>query len=128
LNFLSDTHLLIWSAGQTGRLSPTARWLLADPANKIYFSTVSIWEVAIKARLGRSDFEIDPTEFTQGLIANGFLELPVTRQHALAVYGLPTIHKDPFDRLLIAQAQVEGLTLLTHDDKVALYPGPIRKV
>jgi PIN domain nuclease of toxin-antitoxin system len=125
---LPDTHLLIWSAEQDPRLPQAADEILNDPANEIFFSVASIWEIAIKARLGRSDFQIDPDALARGLIANGFIELPITRQHALAVFNLPSLHKDPFDRILIAQATVENLLLLTVDRNIARYPGPIREL
>jgi len=84
--------------------------------------------VAIKRGLGRDDFQVDPRLLRRGLLDNGYAELPIRSEHAVAVDGLPTHHKDPFDRLLVAQAQVEGITLLTADPLVALYPGPIRRV
>ena len=122
MKFLPDTHLLVWAAEQDNRLPVAADILLNDPANDIFFSAASIWEISIKARLGRPDFQIDPFALARGLIQHGYIELPVTREHALAVFQLPSLHKDPFDRLLIAQAQVEGFTLLTVDAKVAQYP------
>lgn len=121
MKFLPDTHLLVWAAEQDNRLPAAANILLNDPDNEIFFSAASIWEVSIKSRLGRSDFQIDPFALTQGLIQHGYVELPVKREHALAVFHLPSLHRDPFDRLLIAQAQVEGLALLTVDSKVAQY-------
>jgi PIN domain nuclease of toxin-antitoxin system len=110
------------------RLSKLAASLLADIDNELFFSPLSIWEVSIKATLGRKDFQIDPTKLRRGLLNNGYVELPVVSDHAIAVQGLPNLHKDPIDRLLIAQATVEGITLLTSDRQVARYPGPIRKV
>ena len=95
---------------------------------KLMFSTASIWEVVIKSALGRDDFRVDPQRFRNGLIQNGYSELEIRSEHALAVGSLPLIHKDPFDRILIAQAQIENVTLLTTDDKVVGYPGPIRAV
>ncbi len=92
------------------------------------FSIASIWEVVIKNALGRSDFCVDPQQLRNGLIQNDYSELGIRAEHALAVGSLPPIHKDPFDRILIAQAQVESVTLLTTDNKVAGYPGPIQAV
>ena len=92
------------------------------------FSTASIWEIVIKSALGRSDFRVDPQRFRNGLIQNGYSELEIRSEHALAVGSLPPIHKDPFDRILIAQAQVENVTLLTTDDMVARYSGPIQAI
>lgn len=92
------------------------------------FSSASLWEVAIKRGLGRPDFRVDPRLLRRGLLDNGYSELPITSEHAVAVDGLPTIHKDPFDRILVAQSIVEGIALITTDTLVAQYPGPIRKV
>ena len=92
------------------------------------FSVASLWEVAIKASLGRHDFKADAALLRRGLIENGYLELPVAGEHATAVAALPMLHRDPFDRLLVAQAQVEGILLLTSDPLVAAYQGPIRLV
>jgi len=92
------------------------------------FSSASLWEVAIKSGLGRRDFRIDARLLRRGLLDNGYDELPITGEHAVALDGLPPIHKDPFDRMLIAQSMVEGITLLTADPLIAQYPAPIRKV
>jgi len=128
MKFLLDTHLLLWAAGRPNRLSATARKLIDAPSNKLFFSAASIWEVAIKRGLGRSDFEADPRLLRRGLLDNGYGELPVLSDHVVALDSLPPIHKDPFDRMLVAQATVEGITLLTADSVVAEYPGPIRDV
>jgi PIN domain nuclease of toxin-antitoxin system len=128
VKLLLDTHLLLWAAGQPERLSAAARVLLDDPANELLFSPASLWEVAIKNGLGRADFRVDPRLLRRGLIDNGYLELSITSEHAVAVDGLADIHRDPFDRMLIAQATVEGVLLLTVDDIVARYPGPVRQV
>jgi PIN domain nuclease of toxin-antitoxin system len=92
------------------------------------FSPASLWEVASKRGLGRDDFQVDPRLLRRGLLDNGYVELPITSEHAVAVDGLPPIHKDPFDRILVAQATVEGVALLTADPMVAQYPGPVRQV
>ena len=126
MNLLLDTHVLLWAAGMPERLPGDARALLEAEDAKPFFSAASLWEVAIKSGLGRADFRVDPRVLRRGLLENGYAELPVTGAHAVAVDLLPPIHKDPFDRLLIAQARVEGLTLLTADRMVARYPGPIR--
>jgi len=128
MKYLVDTHLLLWAANSPGHLSPLAADLLQDPRNELLFSAASIWEVAIKSSLGRSDFEIDARVLRRGLLDNGYLELAVTSEHAVAIDVLPLIHKDPFDRILIAQAMVEGITLLTSDTQVMQYSGPIREV
>ena len=125
---LLDTHVLLWAAGASPRLPADACALIEDPENELVFSAASLWEVAIKRGLGRQEFSADPRLLRRGLLENGYVELPVTGAHAAAVDLLPPIHKDPFDRILIAQAQLEGLTLLTADEVVARYPGPIRMI
>ena len=128
MTLLLDTHLLLWAAGDSRQLSSKAQNLLGDPATELMFSTASIWEVVIKSALGRDDFRVDPRQLGDGLIQNDYSELEIRSEHALAVGSLPPIHKDPFDRILIAQAQVENVTLLTTDDMVARYSGPIQAV
>jgi len=125
---LLDTHLLLWAAGEPGRLPARARALIKDPANELIFSAASLWEIVIKRSLGRDDFRVDPRLLRRGLLDNSYRELPVSSEHAVAVDSLLPIHKDPFDRILIAQATVEGLALLTVDPVVARYKGPVRKV
>jgi PIN domain nuclease of toxin-antitoxin system len=128
VKLLLDTHLLLWSAGQPERLSKEARALIESPQNELFFSSASLWEVVIKRGLGREDFKVDARLLRRGLLDNGYSELPIGSEHVVAVENLPAIHKDPFDRVLVAQAQVEGITLLTADPTVAQYPGPIRLV
>jgi len=128
VKLLLDTQLLLWAAGQPERLSAAARKLLNDPRNELLFSAASLWEVAIKSSLGREDFRAEPRLLRRGLLDNGYVELPVTSQHAVNIDGLPPLHKDPFDRLLVAQALSEGITLLTGDAQLARCPGPVRKV
>jgi PIN domain nuclease of toxin-antitoxin system len=128
VKLLLDTHLLLWTAEGSRRLSRVARTLINDPDNEVVFSVASLWEIAIKRSLGRDDFQLDPRLLRRGLLDNGYVELPITSEHALATDSLPSIHKDPFDRILIAQAIVEGITLLTVDPLVKRYPGPVRKV
>lgn len=128
MKLLLDTHLLLWAAGQPDRLSAAARSLLDDLNNELLFSSASLWEVAIKRGLGRDDFRVDPRLLRRGLIDNSYSELAITSAHAVAIDGLPPIHKDPFDRILVAQSLVEGITLLTSDKLVAQYPGPVRRV
>lgn len=127
MKLLLDTHLLLWAAAQPERLPEEARVLMEAPENELVFSVASVWEVAIKSALGRDDFTVDAAVLRRGLIENGYLELPVAGEHAVAVSTLPPLHRDPFDRLLVAQAQIEGIMLLTVDPLVAAYPGPIRK-
>jgi PIN domain nuclease of toxin-antitoxin system len=128
MKLLLDTHLLLWAAGQPERLSADVRALLDDPGNILLFSAASLWEIAIKRGLGREDFRADPRLLRRGLLDNGYDELPVTSDHAVAVDGLPSIHKDPFDRILVAQSLVEGVMLLTADPWIARYPAPIRRI
>ena len=128
MKLLLDTHLLLWAAGQPERLPAAARLLLEDPQHALLFSAASLLEVAIKRVLGRSDFRVDPRLLRRGLLDNGYSELPITSEHAVSIDSLPPIHKDPFDRILVAQSIVEGITLLTADPVLAQYPGPIRMV
>jgi len=128
MKLLLDTRLLLWAAGKPSRLSATARRLIDSRANELLFSAASLWEVAIKRGLGRRDFQADPRLLRRGLLDNGYTELPVLSDHVVAIESLSPIHKDPFDRLLVAQAAVEGITLLTADSIMAEYPGPIRMV
>ncbi|KAB0267860.1 type II toxin-antitoxin system VapC family toxin [Microvirga brassicacearum] len=128
MKLLLDTHVLLWAAGMPDRLSDAARALLDDPVNELMFSAASLWEIAIKRGLGRPDFVVEPRLLRRGLRDNGYGELPVTSEHAVSIESLPPIHKDPFDRMLIAQATVEGIALVTADAIVATYPGPIRLV
>jgi PIN domain nuclease of toxin-antitoxin system len=104
-------------------MSLRAAELIADPANEILVSAASVWEIAIKAQLFRIVFETDMMELLPRQIAdNGITELPISSRHALAVHGLPNLHRDPFDRMLIAQAQVERIPLITADRSIAQYP------
>ena len=128
MKLLLDTHLLLRAAAQPNRLSAAALRLIDNSANELFFSAASIWEVAIKCKLGRTDFQADPRLLRRGLLDNGYSELPILSDHVVAIDNLPPIHKDPFDRLLVAQATVEGFSLLTADSVVAEYPGPVRLV
>ncbi len=126
MKLLLDTHLLLWAAGEPDRLSAEARALIENAENEPLFSAASLWEVAIKRGLGRSDFQLDVRLLRRGLLDNGYGELPILSEHVVALESLPPLHKDPFDRILVAQAIVEGITLLTVDSLVAQYQGPIR--
>ncbi len=128
MNLLLDTHILLWTAGHPEQLSDSTRALLMDQQNSLLFSAASLWEIVIKRRLGRDDFSVEPSLLRRGLLDNGYSELSITSEHTLAVDILPPIHKDPFDRILVAQALCEGITLLTADPWVAQYPGPVRRV
>jgi PIN domain nuclease of toxin-antitoxin system len=128
VRILLDTHLLLWVISQSRRLSLEARRLIGDSDNELLFSVTSLWEVAIKHGRGRDDFQVDPRLLRRRLLNNGYRELAVTSEHAVAVADLPPLHRDPFDRILVAQSIVEGITLLTSDPRVAQYPAPVRKV
>jgi PIN domain nuclease of toxin-antitoxin system len=128
MKLLLDTHILIWGAVKPERLSRAARALIEDLDNDLAFSAASLWEIAIKAALRREDFRIDAEELRRSLFDNGYSEIAATGAHAAALAKLPLIHKDPFDRMLVAQATVEGLILVTGDPVVARYPGPVRLV
>lgn len=128
MKLLLDTHILLWAAGAPERLPAVARDLIEDPDNALIFSVVSLWETAIKRGLGRDDFQADPRLLRRGLLDNGYAELVITSEHVVLIDSLPRLHRDPFDRLLIAQATAEGIILLTADQRIADYPGPIRKV
>ena len=126
MRLLLDTHLLVWAMGEPERLPAGCAAMLEDPSNSLVFSVASLWELVIKQALGRPDFNLEPSLLRQALLSGGWQELPIEASHALAVSHLPPLHRDPFDRLLLAQAQVEGLLLLTADSQLSLYPGPIR--
>ncbi len=125
---LLDTHLLIWATAFSSTLPKRARVLLTDANNQLVFSAASIWEASIKQARGRPDFDIDTHLLRRALLSNGWTELQITSEHALATIGLPPLHKDPFDRLLLAQAISEGMTLLTSNTTLGAYPGPIIQV
>ncbi len=128
MTLLLDTHVFLRAAGFPDRLPADVIESLEDPHTELVYSAASLWEVAIKSGLGRADFRIDPRLLRRGLLENGYRELAVTGAHAAAVDLLPRIHRDPFDRILVAQAQIEGITLVTMDEVVGRYPGPIRVV
>jgi len=128
MKLLLDTHLLIWAVEEPEKLSIAARGMLENPSNELLFSAASIWEIAIKYGRGRDDFRIDPRLLRRGLLDHGYIELPVTSEHAVAVERLPRLHKDPFDRILVAQSAAEDIILLTTDPLVAQYQGLVRGV
>lgn len=128
MKLLLDTHILLWAASGSKQLSDNAVGLLENPENELLFSVASLWEIVIKHGLGREDFRVDVHVLRRGLLDNGYSELPILSNHVMAIAGLPAIHKDPFDRVLVAQAIAEGVTLLTADPLVAQYTGPIRTV
>ena len=121
MRILLDTHLLLWAMAASRKLSRAVRTQLLDPGNEVYYSAASLWEIAIKSGLRRKNFRIDPGALMAALRASGFLELPITAVHAVGVAQLPAIHKDPFDRLLVAQSKAEPMTLLTNDATLGDY-------
>ncbi len=125
---LLDTHLLIWTLDPSGRLPALVRTLAGDPGNEILFSAVSIWEIAIKMRLGRADFDVPPSGIAHAALATGFVELPVRWPAAALVADLPLHHRDPFDRIIVAQAMTEEVPLYTVDAKLAVYSPLVRVV
>ena len=128
MRLLLDTHLLLWAAARSERLPREARELLEDGANEVYYSAASIWEIAIKISLGRRRLNVNLDALRDALPAMGLAELSVTAAHAAGVGKLPLIHRDPFDRLLIAQSLAEPLTLLTNDAILGRYRGGVRVV
>ncbi len=113
MRLLIDTHILIWWLADNRKLAKSARVIIANPDNDVLVSAASLWEISIKATLGRLEVELDDLE--QNIAANGFRSLPINYRHALTAGRLPAIHRDPFDRMLIAQASVEELRVLSHD-------------
>jgi PIN domain nuclease of toxin-antitoxin system len=128
MKLLLDTHLLLWAAGQPEKLSDSARILLTSSDNVLFFSAASLWEIVIKLGLGRKDFKVDPHRLRKTLVTHGYIEMPITAEHALRVDALPLLHKDPFDRLLVAQARAEGMILLTSDAAVSQYHESVMSV
>lgn len=128
MKLLLDTHVLQWVAADSTKLSKAARALILAPENELSFSAASLWEIAIKKGLGRDDFKINARVLRRALLDNGYAEIPIGSDHTVAVEDLPSIHKDPFDRIMVSQATVEGITLLTAGTLVAQYPGPVRLI
>lgn len=128
MKYLLDTHLLLWAAHAPERLSAKALAVFNDPGHELLFSAASIWEVAIKTSLARDDFRVDVRLFRRGLLDNGYQELAISSAHATYLDTLSALHKDPFDRMLVAQATAEGILLLTSDSIVAKYAGPVQLV
>jgi PIN domain nuclease of toxin-antitoxin system len=128
MKILLDTRVLLWAAGNSDELPERARALIEDADNEVVFSAASLWEIAAKIELGRPDFRVDLKRLRRGLLDNNYVELAVTGRHAVALAALPALHADPIDRMLIAQATVDGLVLLTVDPLVARYPGPVKMI
>jgi len=122
MRILLDTHTLLWALMRPERLAPAHRELLESPEHQVFFSAVNIWEIAIKRALDRPDFDVEPDVARDAAIATGFAELPISGMHAAAVRHLGNHHRDPFDRMLIAQAKTEPMRLMSDDPLIALYP------
>jgi PIN domain nuclease of toxin-antitoxin system len=123
--YLLDTHLLLWASLNSNKLSQVARVIMNNKDNELIFSAASIWEIAIKSQLGRPDFQVNASVFRTGLVSNGYLEMDITGVHGVEAGRLPAIHSDPFDRMLVAQANTEGVILLTADQQISSYVGNI---
>lgn len=128
MRILLDTHLLLWLLSGSPRMPREAKRLVQDVANEVFFSAASVWEVAIKRGLRRNDFVVEPGRLAETLSRAGLGELAVSAAHAARVASLPAIHRDPFDRLLVAQALAEPMTLLTNDAMLADYGGIVQVV
>ena len=122
-----DTHTLLWTTSQSDKLSRKTRQMLGAPDNIVVFSTASLWEIVIKRKLERDDFAVGPRELRRAALDNGYEELTITSTHAFAAENLPPLHKDPFDRILVAQSRVEGIMLLTADAQLLPYKGLVQK-
>jgi PIN domain nuclease of toxin-antitoxin system len=128
VTLLLDTHVLLWAIVWPDRLSEQAQRLIEAPGTELLFSPANLWEIVIKNSLGRPDFSVDVRVLRRAALDNGYVELAVQSSHVLALEDLPSIHKDPFDRILLAQARAEGIALLTLDEQVAKYPGLVHLV
>jgi len=128
VNLLLDTHVALWAIADSPKLSQKARELITSPKTNVWVSTASIWEIAIKHALGRGDMPISGQDALRYFSESGYRRLPIEPEHAVAVEGLPAHHNDPFDRILVAQALVEPMRLMTHDSLVALYSDTIIKI
>jgi PIN domain nuclease of toxin-antitoxin system len=126
MHLLLDTHLVGWAMGSPERLPTGLAAMLEDPRNTPVFSVASLWELVIRQAQGRPDFRVQPAVLRRALLNGGWRELPIEAGHALALAQLPPLHRDPFDRLLLAQATADGLLLITTDARLAAYPGPVR--
>ena len=126
MNFLLDTHILIWAASSPHKISPELASLLSNPRNHLYFSSASIWEISIKESLGKRGFHFSSNKLHDGLLENGYKEIKVSALHAMGVIKLPFIHRDPFDRILVATAIWENMPLLTNDSTLSPYHSLVR--
>lgn len=123
MRLLLDTHAFIWAAAEPDKLSSAARGAIADRANDVFVSAAAAWEITIEAAIGKISLPADPAVWFPARVASlGFQMLDITAGHALAIAALPGLHQDPFDRMMIAQAQLEGLTFVTRDAQNQKYP------
>jgi len=125
LILLADTHVLLWAALDPDKLSKAAQDALVEETSTPTFSVVSLWEISVKRAQGRADFQVDPRRLRHMLLLNDWRELTISAEHAILAGSLPPLHKDPFDRMLLAQAIVEGARLLTVDAQLARYGAPV---
>ena len=128
MNLLLDTHVALWAITDSPKLPSKARELIASPKTNVWISSASIWEIAIKYSLGRGDMPVSGKDALRYFSESGYRQLPIEAEHAVAVEDLPAHHNDPFDRIIVAQALVEPMRLMTHDALVALYSDTIIKV
>lgn len=128
MNLLLDTHVALWAITDDARLSSRARQLILAPRATVWVSAVSVWEIAIKHGLGRGEMPVSGEDALRYFQQSGYRLLAVEPEHAAAVEGLPAHHQDPFDRLLVAQALIEPMRLMTHDGMVARYSDTIVEV
>jgi PIN domain nuclease of toxin-antitoxin system len=128
MRLLLDTHVLLWALSSPKQLGKNARAAIEDPANDVLFSAVSIWEIAIKAALKRRDFQVTPEEIVAAALESGFTELPINSVAAAYTGQLPAHHRDPFDRLLIAQAVTEPAMLYTADPQLERYSELVHRI
>jgi PIN domain nuclease of toxin-antitoxin system len=119
---LADTHTLLWWRADYSRLSPKAYEAIADPSTPLFFSAASIWEISIKRAAGKLEV---PRNLLDTMRARGFVEIPVLSSHGIVAGSLPQHHRDPFDRMIVAQAQSERLTVVTRDQRIAAYDVPV---
>ena len=128
MRVLLDTHILLWALAEPRRLDRGTRATIESSDTEVLFSVASIWEIAIKSGLGRSDFAFDAEEIAQAALDTGFTEIAVRAKAAALVARLPLLHRDPFDRVLVAQAIVEPATLYTADQQLVPYSDLVRHV
>lgn len=121
MNLLLDTHVALWAITDSPKLPQKARDLITSPKSTVWVSAASVWEIAIKRALGRGDMPVSSQDAMRYFLESGYRFLPIEAEHAVAVEDLPTHHHDPFDRILVAQALVEPMRLMTHDPLVARY-------